>query len=229
MKIINYMFLIGAGFMACSCSFKSSVSYQYIGTETVQKDSTIEAMIAPYRSELKEQMSEVLTFAPVNFLNEKPSGNLGNLVADLMLTKLKIDYPNGACIAMVNFGGLRSTINQGNVVLEDVYKLMPFDNELMYVRVKREVLNELLDYMKQSKGEPIAGFKILNGKLQLENEVDEYWIATSDFLVNGGDKMYFLKNNLEVIQTGIPIRTLLIDSFRAIDTLPNSNEIRISW
>lgn len=221
--------VIGAGFIACSCSFKSTVAYQYTTVANVNDNKGIDSLIIPYRQELKQKMQQKITFAEIDFINERPGGNLGNLVADMLLQKAKEDLKAENCIALLNFGGLRSTINKGDVFLEDIYKLMPFDNELIYVRVKREVLDEMYAYLKNSKGEPISGFRIENGQLLPSFTAEEYWIATSDFLLNGGDKMYFLKNNREVIQTGIPIRELLIKAFQAYDTLPDPNESRIVW
>lgn len=220
---------IGAGFIACSCSFKSTVAYQYATVANVSDNGGIDSLIIPYRQELKQKMQQKITFAETDFINERPDGNLGNLVADMLLKKVKEDLKAENCIALLNFGGLRSTINKGDVFLEDIYKLMPFDNELIYVRVKREVLDEMYTYLKNSKGEPASGFRIENGQLLPSFSAEEYWIATSDFLLNGGDKMYFLKNNSEVIQTGIPIRELLIKAFQEYDTLPNPNENRIIW
>ncbi|MGG3449161.1 5'-nucleotidase C-terminal domain-containing protein [Domibacillus aminovorans] len=53
--------------------------------------------------------------------------NLGNLMTDSMLAKAKtIDAE--AVIALQNGGGIRSSINEGDITMEEVLTVMPFDN-----------------------------------------------------------------------------------------------------
>ena len=46
-----------------------------------------------------------------------------------------------------------------------------------------------------------------------------YYVATSDFLLNGGDKMDFFNKSSENTFLNYKIRDLLIDYFIKIDTL----------
>ena len=54
------------------------------------------------------------------------------------------------------------------------------------------------------------------------NKVDEqkiYNVATTDYLLDGGDKMYFLGETIETVDINYKMRDLLIDYFKKIDTL----------
>ena len=74
-------------------------------------------------------------------------------------------------------------------------------------------LVEIESYLKSTGGEPIAGALFQNGKLVINgmNEQSNYfWIVTSDYLFNGGDKMTFFKQNLEFKVTDVLMRNALI-------------------
>jgi hypothetical protein len=78
---------------------------------------------------------------------------------------------------------------------------MPFDNEIVFVRVKQEKFEDVLDYLEQSGGEPLSGFR--QGDPPFHSD---FWIATSDYLASGGDKMTFFQDPIEYIQTGRLLR-----------------------
>ena len=59
------------------------------------------------------------------------------------------------------------------------------------------------------------------------DEKRTYFVATSDYLSNGGDNMIFLKKGLETIAIDYKIRTILIDYFKETDTIRVKNDLRI--
>jgi hypothetical protein len=54
-----------------------------------------------------------------------------------------------------------------------------------------------------------------------------YYVATSDYLSNGGDNMTFFLKNEGTFDLDYKIRNVLIDYFKEIDTLSVSTEKRI--
>jgi 2',3'-cyclic-nucleotide 2'-phosphodiesterase (5'-nucleotidase family) len=58
--------------------------------------------------------------------------NLGELAVSTML---EFGSEQGARVAFHNTGGVRSTISEGTVTYGDIYKVFPFDNELIIVDV----------------------------------------------------------------------------------------------
>jgi 2',3'-cyclic-nucleotide 2'-phosphodiesterase (5'-nucleotidase family) len=89
---------------------------------------------------------------------------------------------------------------------------------------------ELLNYfIQEHKPHPISGlvFRIsaasapvdikINGKdFDINNT---YYVATSDYLANGGDNMLFFKKELARYDLNYKLRTVLIDHFTQVDTL----------
>jgi hypothetical protein len=60
-------------------------------------------------------------------------------------------------------------------------------------------------------------------------ESEEIYIITSDFLANGGDKMDFLKQAVEIRLTGILIRDIFMNAVKKQQILIGSTEERITW
>ena len=102
----------------------------------------------------------------------------------------------------MNTGGLRNILPKGEITRGDIYKLMPFENELVVLELTKEEFNGLLKYLVSRGGEPFSGMK-----LEVKNNDIEYYfqnkfnfknnnkikVLTSDYLANGGDKMWFFK------------------------------------
>ena len=133
--------------------------------------------------------------------------NLGDLAADAMRSALDAD------VAIINSGGLRTSIQAGDIRLKDVYDVMPFLNYSCKVEVPGSVLWEEMEFslalMGNSKGGFIqfsgmtvtydpsaeAGHKVLSITVAGE-EVDKtatYSVATSDFVAGGGDGNVYFK------------------------------------
>lgn len=66
---------------------------------------------------------------------------------------------------------------------------------------------------------------LVNGK-ELEDD-KTYYVATSDYLSNGGDNMTFFKESTEKYDLDYKIRNVLIDYFKKVDTLPVLNDEKI--
>lgn len=212
----NSIFLfIGAGLTACSFVLNRSVTTKSIPVTTEQRSvNAVDSMVSPYKVQLDAEMSRKVAVSETNFINERVNGNLGILVTDLLLESPVAGGPSTA-VCLLNFGGLRSTINKGDVTLGDVYKLLPFDNYLVYVKLKAETAEEMRNWIIKAGGHPFSGFYIEKGKLLGKDKeiwpAGDFWVLTNDYLLNGGDNAVFFKNNLEVIQTNQLIRDVFLE------------------
>ena len=59
----------------------------------------------------------------------KRETNLGDLIADI------IRSASGADAAIINGGGIRASINKGEIKVKDVYTVLPFDNYMVAVKL----------------------------------------------------------------------------------------------
>jgi 2',3'-cyclic-nucleotide 2'-phosphodiesterase (5'-nucleotidase family) len=226
------IFVIGAGLTACS-SFSPKLwnSHSTVIDSTTGDVLIIENQIKPYRDSLAISMNEVIGFSEENLIKGRPCSFLNNWSADALLndqdslaTLLK---PN---MSLLNVGGLRSSINAGNITVRDVFTLMPFDNLVVWVKMPKSSLPEIANYLKKSGGEPIGNSELRKeGLTLLDNNlsVDYFWIVTSDYLLNGGDNMTFFEKKLEVVYTDRLLREAFLDQVKIQNTLMVDKKCRI--
>ncbi len=233
LRIYFIVFLIiGAGLEACSSYNTIKVNDKIIVVDVKTNTSgKIDSIISPYRTDLEKEMNEIIAQANVNFIPGRPCGNLNNWTADAMFQSQfmtqKFDAP---VMCLLNTGGIRSTINKGNVTMGDLFKVMPFDNVIIVVKMPVSTIPKIEAYIKKTGGEPISGAKVQNGKLLingLDEKASHFWIVTSDYLFNGGDNMTFFKDNSEFYSTGQLMRNVIINYAREQKTLVNDSISRI--
>lgn len=233
-KQISYIFILGAGLMACSSVSKKFVSADNMEVAgTSASDSELDKLIEPYKDSIESEMNEVIAIAEMDYIVERPSGNLNNWVADAIFSsETKNKRLSISAFCLLNTGGIRSTLNKGNITVGDIFKIAPFDNEIVWVRMPVSSLAKIEKYLVKSGGEPISNAQLADGKLilgGLKPSTDEVIIITSDYLFNGGDNMDFFKDNIEVTYTGKLLRDALIEEARYQEVLIESTETRISF
>lgn len=200
--------------------------------------------------ELKEQtdsMSNVLD-VKLGVLNEDVKhdragslSELGYWSCDVMRKYAK------AQVGLTNGGGLRRTLYKGNVTMGDMYEIMPFDNQVVVVKVTGKELKKLIDhgigadYMTDGQ---FAGLKVIYDpnkeyehritKITLEDgtpikDDEVYTVATNDFIVGGGDR-YDFKNAIEIKDLFVPIRDVLVENVKANNGIkvPNISGILVA-
>ena len=107
--------------------------------------------------------------------------------------------------------------------MRKIFELMPFDNQVVVINVDGTVVNQLFNRIIEYGGWPISKqvrLTALDGQLQ-EATINgkavqahkKYKIALSDFIANGGDKCYFLKDQPQE-NLGIMLRDMMIEYVR---------------
>lgn len=229
------LFSVGAGLLACSSvntiRLNSESSSNTDVTEQRASSNEIDSMIAPYQLELETEMNEIIAYAERPFDKGRPGGSLNNWAADALLqSQIGSAKLKGPTFSLLNVGGLRNTINAGDVTLGDIFKVMPFDNEIVWVEMPIESLQDIVSYLTNSGGEPISGAVLKEGKLMIDGVNDltkTVWIITSDYLMNGGDKMEFFQNRISVSYSNELLRDAFIREAKRQKLLIWSDVIRI--
>lgn len=249
-NFLSHLFVLFLTFISLSscCEKKIFVNKvegkQIAITNTIPEVSQIDDFIKPYREKIDKDMDEVLAFAPETL--EKSKGewqtNIGNLQADITLASankiFKARENKSVDVCLLNHGGIRSVISKGNVTTRTAYELMPFENSLVVVALKGEQIIELVDYLiKEKKPHPLTGLTFAIGQDNTAkniwirgNPVDVgqiYYVATNDYLYNGGDNMNFFKKGIQVYDLDYKLRNVWIDYFKEVDTIPVIKDVRI--
>lgn len=214
------------------------IDSNYVVGDTFGTDEELNTLLEQYRKEKDVKMSRVLTKTKKGLTKERPQSELTNLMADICLEQAQTTTKQHIDFGLVNFGGIRSSVPKGEVTLENAYKLMPFDNELCMVEIHRDSVLSMAEYIRKRGGEPVSGLELtfnnekvvevlINGKPL--NTKESYWVATSDYLANGGDRMRFLARPMNRINTGLKYRDAIIQYFEDRKELNPSTQKRITY
>jgi 2',3'-cyclic-nucleotide 2'-phosphodiesterase (5'-nucleotidase family) len=245
MKLFSLVFLLFL--ISASCGSKKISHYSAANAEVIDDNtpSGLDSLIAPYKTAMDSQMNEVIGKANFNLEKEAPESPLGNFAADVVYAAA-LEYASKTkeiglnamkrSICLLNFGGLRSTINKGDMTIGNVYEFMPFDNTLTLVKLSGNQMRELAIYIFEAQGQPIsnAWFELSTNSQEMKIGGESYTfdeeviVVTSDYLANGGDKMNFFKEPIRKWDSGILLRDVYINfikSEKEIGEYPVENRI----
>ncbi|MBP1840222.1 5'-nucleotidase C-terminal domain-containing protein [Formosa algae] len=199
-------------------------------------DQDIANFIKPYHDHVINTLDSTLAYAPETYSKDNGTFNtaIGNLMADVIYEQanpiFKSRTGHDIDFVLLNKGGIRAPISKGNITLRTAYEIMPFENSVVVAAIKGKNVNAAMTYLSQSKSaHPVSKLKLainsdfdvvealVKGKAIDENKT--YYVATNDYLYNGGDHMTFFKPNDSVYDLNYKLRNAFIDYFTKVDTI----------
>ena len=232
-----------------SCKTKSYSNYLVEGkkievNKNYATNEKIDAYIAPYKMRINTDLDSVISFCPETLDKSKGEWqtNIGNFMADACMELANPVFlkqqGKEIDIILLNSGGIRAIIPKGNITKRNAFEVMPFENSLIVVALKGEQIKILSQHIiTEKKPHPLTGLKIILNKdstisniFLKERTIDNtktYYVATSDYLANGGDNMTFFLKNEGVFDLNYKIRNVLIDYFYKHKTIEASTSPRI--
>ena len=229
---------------------KNKISLSKIGAQRIEINDSIapnkdiEAFITPFRNHVDSSLNAAVSYSKTYYSKKDGELNtaIGNMMADAVMKQagpvFKSRTGHTLDFVLLNHGGIRSTIPKGAVTKRTAYEVMPFENEVVVVGLPGNQVNKLLVYLKSSKrAHPVSkelelilnrDYDILSARIKGETiDPDRiYYVATSDYLFNGGDRMSFFQPNALFEELDYKIRNILIDYFMTVDTLSASIDNR---
>lgn len=204
----------------------------------------IETLVAPFRTKINKDLDQILAFCPETLDKSKGEwqSNIGDLVADVTLKKCNPVFlkrtGNSIDFCLLNHGGIRAIMPQGNVSTRTAFEIMPFENSAVVVALNGEKVLEMLQFfIKEKKPHPLSGISFniganheaknikIDGKEFNQNQT--YFVVTNDYLANGGDNMNFFvkgkKTDLEY-----KMRNILIDYLKEVDEVVVSKTVKVT-
>lgn len=206
---------------------------------SVTPDDAFVAKVAELGVPLEELKSEVIgtATAPIEGSREVCRAmecSMGNLVADAMLDRVR---DQGIQIAIQNGGGLRASIDAGEITMGEALTVLPFSNTLATFQLKgSDILASLENGLSQiedggGRFPQVAGLKFtfdktkpagerLVGEVQLQEgdawvplDPDKiYGVVTNNFVRAGGDGYaLFAENGMNAYDFGPPLERVLAD------------------
>ncbi|CAM2934184.1 bifunctional NAD pyrophosphatase/5'-nucleotidase [Chryseobacterium flavum] len=208
----------------------------------LKNDEEFVKVIEPYKLKLDKEMNQKISHTSVDLTKQGDNSNLGNLLADYTFEGgnewAKTNLKKNVDAALINIGGIRTTIAKGDIMLKNVFEVMPFENEVVIVKMKGADLQDLFEYYAKTQvNNPVSHLYIetnngqvikslINGKTV--DPAKDYYIATSDYLALGGDNMKFFAKG-ETIATGIKMRDLFIDYFKKSPEVVVGSDVRLNF
>ncbi|OON69110.1 5'-nucleotidase C-terminal domain-containing protein [Hymenobacter sp. CRA2] len=187
-------------------------------------DPQVEAVVAPYRQKVKEQMDEVIGRAPVAIRKNSGESPLANFAGDVQRERAAKELGQPIDLGVMTNGGLRAELPAGNITVGSVFELMPFENELVVLDAPGPVVQQLFNYAAPihmavsgatytatADGKP-TDIRIGQAPFDASRT---YTIAISDYLAGGGDKLDFFRP-LSPRHTNVLLRTAFNDHIRQL-------------
>lgn len=196
---------------------------------SVTPDADMAAEIAEMGAPIEEMKKRVVASASdvidgdraVCRVTECP---MGNLVADAMLDRVK---DQGVTIAIQNGGGLRASIDGGEVTMGEVLSVLPFQNTLATFQVTGQTIIDALEngvsQVEEVKGRfpQVAGLKFtwdpsvapMEGRIQEVMVMDgdsfaaidpaaTYSVVSNNYVRNGGDGYKMFRDAMNAYDYG---------------------------
>lgn len=159
--------------------------------------------------------------------------NLSNLITDAMLAA------SGADMAITNGGGIRASIDVGDITMEEIITVLPFGNYVVVKEYTGAQILAALEHGTKNYPEPAGGFAQVAGvtfTLDLNEEAGKrvkdvkignepldldktYKVATNDFMAAGGDDYTMLKEGKLVTELAA-LDEILIEYIKGLETIP---------
>ncbi|MGB3403599.1 MAG: 5'-nucleotidase C-terminal domain-containing protein [Microcoleaceae cyanobacterium] len=206
--------------------------------ESIQPSAEFEQKLQAFKQPLEKLRQTVIGQTQVKLEGDRAKirtqeTNLGNLIADAMLNQLKVD---GADVALVNAGGIRSSIPPGNITLGQVLRVLPFNNTITRLDLTGEQLKQALEHgvsgveeedgcfshvagirfswnPTKPIGDRINSVKIID-KNGTEKSLDltvTYRVVTNNFMMKGGDGYQVLTQGENQVDTGFLISDVVTE------------------
>lgn len=180
-----------------------------------QLDQDIIAFLAPYKAAVDSVNNRVIAQSTGSFSSDARTGGLANFTADMAIDyarhkadSLRMYNPSFPQVdfAMMNVGGIRKSMPQGDITEGQILNTYPFSNHLAIASIKGSDIIEAMHVSAQKGGEAVSReLFVIGGEtpdkqpLVLLNgyEIDpdrEYTFATIDYLLGGKDQLTSLAN-----------------------------------
>lgn len=154
-------------------------------------------------------LKQVIGYSTREMRREGANCELSNWIVDRLMADVARLTGRKVDVGIINSGGIRVDMPQGDVMMDDIVSMLPFRNYLCHVTLKGSDLQALFESMAKNM-QPVGGVKVVIDSGRIDTllvagkAVDPdgtYGVATIDFLLDGGDRINVGKNALDLVIT----------------------------
>lgn len=169
------------------------------------------------------ELKQVIGYAPKAMIRTSPECELYDFAADAVLAAGAELFGEKIDVSILNTGGVRTDIPQGDILLDDIISMFPFNNCLCLIRVPGSRLREIFAQMARTSPQIIGGariaiedHKLVSAEVGGEPLDDEkiYNLVSIDFLLNGGDHYFLSKDAVELVKSELLLRDAILPAVK---------------
>ncbi|MBT3383840.1 MAG: 5'-nucleotidase C-terminal domain-containing protein [Prolixibacteraceae bacterium] len=228
-RSITHTLLITCALLLFSCKTQylpATIESQNISvSESLNDlDHQLVQLYLPFKNILDKDMDRVISVSEMEMQKGRPESFLTNFLGDLLLQEgkkefVKLGLEKEPAISYFNYGGIRSFLPKGEITVGKIFELMPFENEMVFLQLTGNQIQEFLNIIAEKGGGCVAGarFNISNKKAEnilIKGDIlksnSKYWLVTNDYVADGGDGFEVFTKRVEFANSRIKIRDVII-------------------
>ena len=188
-------------------------------------DLNMISIVESFKNKLDDEMNEIIGEAAQPLTKSGKQSLLASFTADAMQEFITNVY-GAVDFAVINNGGLRTTLNQGPVTIGNLFEIYVFENRIVLLELSGRAVKQLFDAFAKKA---VEGFSksvrltinnknveslIINGRPLDENAT--YKVVTVDYLAEGNDGMEAFKQATKQIDFDFTLREMMIEYIKKL-------------
>lgn len=219
--------------ISCLCVAQEPTSVVLKSATQLELDASYDKAVNPsmkrqldrFKRRMDQTVNRTIGTVPVRMTSGRPESTLSNFLADQLLEKARMLSDEKVDLTVINMGGIRSTFNKGDIMVNDVYKVLPFENTLVVVTLTGKSLMALFQYMAKAGGEGLSGARlIINNNKVVQAFVNNapvdtdarYTVATFDYLAQGNGGFTVFEQAIQITPLNRSARACVIEQIEAL-------------
>ena len=187
--------------------------------------SAMSKIMLAYKIRLDQVVNRPIGTSAMYMESKAPESLLSNFLADQLWLKAAEFCPEGVDLSIINLGGIRAPMPAGPLTVGDIYRIMPFENEMVVLELKAVDLLAILTKIAGDGGEGVSNIRmeVQDGKIaslfiggKPFDETRTYWVATMDYLADGNSGMTPFKNAVKRTDTHLKMRDAYISQIEKL-------------
>lgn len=188
-------------------------------------NSSMQRLLDRFKRQMDQTVNRKIGTVSKRMTAGRPESSLSNFLADQLLNKAKKLTTDSVDLCVINMAGIRSAFNKGYLTVDDVYKVLPFEDKVVVVTLTGKSLMSLFQYMARLGGEGISGATlIVKNKKVVQATVNNipidsnahYTIATYDYLAQGNGGFTVLLQATKKTAFDCTARDCIIEQIEAL-------------
>lgn len=121
---------------------------------------SMQKQLDSYKRRMEKSVTRKIGTVSKRMLAGRPESTLSNFLADQLLEKARTLSSEQVDVCVINIGGIRASLNKGELTVEDIYKVLPFEDQVVILTLSGKDLLSLFQYVAGVGGEGLSGVRL---------------------------------------------------------------------